>query len=152
MPDPVRPILDRTAELLRQALNAKLINYKGEYDQQTAILSADANWKKLDAKQQTILIAEHHIDPPESPNISTADQLQDALDTCNLQRWIERMQALKTRFDSVRLEAARLLMPTVKRVNLPSRTLNSADEVKAWLVEAESALLMQLANGPVIPG
>lgn len=151
-PDPVRPILDRAAELLRQALSAKLIGYKDEYDQQTAMLCADANWKKLDAKQQANLIAEHHIDPPESPNISTADQLQDALDTCNLQRWIERMQALKTRFDSVRLEAARLLMPTVKRVNLPSRTLNCADDVKAWLAEAEAALLKQLANGPVIPG
>lgn len=151
-PDPVRPILDRTAELLRQALSTKLTRYKDEYDQQTTMLKADANWQKLDAKQQARLISDHHIDPPESPNISTADQLQDALDTCNLQRWIERMQALKTRFDSVRLEAARLLMPTVKRVNLPSRTLNSADEVKAWLAEAEAALLKQLANGPVIPG
>lgn len=151
-PDPVRPVLDRTADVLRQALSAKLAAYKAEYDRQTGLLTADANWQKLDAKQQADLIAEHHIDPPESPDISTADQLQDALDDCNLQRWIERMQALKTRFDSVRLEAARLLMPTVKRVSLPSRTLSSAEEVKVWLTEAEAALLKQLANGPVIPG
>jgi hypothetical protein len=43
-------------------------------------------------------------------------------------------------------------MPTVKRVSLPSRTLNSAEEVKVWLAEAEAALLNQLADGPVIPG
>jgi hypothetical protein len=151
-PDPVQPVLDRTAEVLRQALSSKLAAYKHEYDQQTALLTADVNWQKLDAKLQAKLIADHHIESPESPEISTAEKLQDALDDCNLQRWIERAQALKTRFDSVRLEAARLLMPTVKRVPLPSRTLNSAEEVKTWLGEAEAALLMQLANGPVIPG
>jgi hypothetical protein len=151
-PDPVRPVLDRTADLLRKALSAKLGAYKDEYDQQTAGLHADANWQKLDGKQQAKLIADHHIDKPESPAISTAEELQDALDDCNLDRWIERTQALRTRFDSVRLEAARLLMPTVKRVSLPSRTLNSAEEVKVWLAEAEAALLNQLADGPVIPG
>lgn len=151
-PDPVRPVLGRTEELLRQALSAKLAAYKGEYDREMASLAADSNWQELDATQQAKLIADHHIDAPESPDISTADKLQDTLDECNLQRWIERTQALRTRFDSVRLEAARLLMPTVKRVVLPTRTLNNADEVKAWLAEAEATLLKQLVNGPVIPG
>ena len=151
-PDPVRPVLDRSAEVLRQALSAKLAAYKEEYERETALLAADANWHKLDAKRQAQLIADHHIDAPEFPDISTADKLQDTLDECNLQRWIERTQAMKTRFDSVRLEAARLLMPTVKRVTLPSRTLHSVEEVKAWLAEAEAALFKQLASGPVIPG
>ncbi|HCN68765.1 MAG TPA: BREX system P-loop protein BrxC [Candidatus Accumulibacter sp.] len=150
-PDPVRPVLDRSAELLRQALSAKLAGYQSEYDRQTALLTADNNWQELDAEQQARLIADHHIAAPESADLSTPEKLQDTLDECNLQRWIERTQALRTRFDSVRLEAARLLMPTVQQVTLPSRTLNNAEEVKIWLAEVEAALLEQVANGPVIP-
>ena len=43
-------------------------------------------------------------------------------------------------------------MPTIRRVSLLSRPLNSAAEVKVWLTEAEAALLKQLEQGPVIPG
>lgn len=151
-PDPVRPLLDRATDCLRQAVNAKHQAYCREYQSQTDALAADTNWQKLSEDQRTKLTVDHHIETPAALDVSTAEKLQDALDACNLQRWIERTQALKTRFDSVRLDAARLLMPTVKRVALPTRTLNNPDEVKAWLAEAEAALLKQLATGPVIPG
>jgi hypothetical protein len=150
-PDPVRPVLDRTAEVLRQALSARLAGYQSEYDRQTAWLAADHNWHELDAEQQARLIADHHIAAPESADLSTPEKLQDTLDECSLQRWIERTQALRTRFDSVRLDAARLLMPTVQQVTLPSRTLNDVEEVKIWLAEVEAVLFEQVANGPVIP-
>ncbi|PSJ19749.1 hypothetical protein CVH10_21230, partial [Halomonas sp. ND22Bw] len=43
-PDPVRPLLDRTVDLLRQALNAKLDGFQQTYVQQQAQLHADADW------------------------------------------------------------------------------------------------------------
>ena len=148
-PDPVRPLLERTTDLLRQALNAKLDAYRAEYEQQMAQLDADSNWQKLDDAQRSELIRTHHIDAPARLDISTAEKLADALDDCDLQRWIERTQALTTRFGAVRMDAAKLLKPNVVQVKLPQRTLNDAGEVKAWLMEVERLLLKAIEKGPV---
>jgi len=148
-PDHVRPLLDRIVDVLRQALNAKLKTYEDEYNNQQTGLAGDANWQKLDAKQQAKLIADHHIESPKSIDLSTPDALSDALEDCNLQRWIERTQALHTRFDAVRFEAAKLLKPNVVQVSLPKRTLNSPEEVKEWLNEVEKLLLDKVSKGPV---
>lgn len=148
-PDPVRPLLERTTDLLRQALNAKLDAYRAEYEQQMAQLDADSNWQKLDDAQLSELIRTHHIDAPARLDISTADKLADALDDCDLQRWIERTQALTTRFGAVRMDAAKLLKPNVVQVKLPQRTLNDAGEVTAWLMEVERLLLKAIEKGPV---
>ena len=148
-PDHVRPLLDRVVDALRQALNAKLNAYENEYNTQITSLSADANWIKLNALQQTKLIADHNIEAPKSIALSTPDAISDTLDECSLQRWIERTQALHTRFDAVRLDAAKLLMPNVVHVNLPKRTLSSPEEVKAWLVEVEKLLLEKVSKNPV---
>lgn len=148
-PDQVRPLLDRIVDVLRQALNAKLKAYEAEYNHQMSGLGADANWQKLDAQQQAKLIADHHIDAPRNVALSTPDALSDALDECNLQRWIERTQALHTRFDAVRFDAAKLLKPNVVQVSLPKRTLNSPEEVKEWLTEVETLLLDKVSKGPV---
>ena len=148
-PDHVRPLLDRVVDALRQALNAKLNAYENEYNTQITSLVADANWLKLDAQQQTKLISDHNIDAPKSVALSTPDAISDALDECSLQRWIERTQALHTRFDAVRLDAAKLLMPNVVHVNLPKRTLSSPEEVKAWLGEVEKLLLEKVSQSPV---
>ncbi len=58
-----------------------------------------------------------------------AIELEQALDDCSLAHWADRREALANRSDQARLAAARKLMPTVRRVSLPSRPLNSADEV-----------------------
>jgi hypothetical protein len=148
-PDHVAPLLNRIAEGLRQALNAKLKAYEDEYKLQISSLGADVNWQKLDVSQQSKLIAEHHIVAPKNIALSTADELSDALSECDLQRWIERSQALRTRFDSVRLEATKLLQPNVVQVNLPRRTLNSPEEVNVWLAEAEALLMDKVSKGPI---
>lgn len=148
-PDPVRPLLERTTALLRQALNAKLDAYRAEFDALMAQLGADSNWQKLDEAQRAELISTHHIDAPASLDLSNAEKLADALDDCDLQRWIERAQALTSRFGAVRMDAAKLLKPNVVQVKLPQRTLNDEQEVKAWLVEVEALLLGKVQQGPV---
>lgn len=150
-PDPVRPLLERTVDLLRRALNAKLAAYAREYEAQMAGLITDAHWQILDAEQRNRLIGDQHIEPPPTLDLSTTENLSDALDDCDLQRWSERTHALRNRFDVVRLEAARLLRPDVVRVHLPKRTLNTAEEVRVWVLEVETALLNRLQAGPVIP-
>lgn len=148
-PDPVRPVLERATDTLRKALTAKLDAYRTEHEAQMAQLEADSNWQKLDSEKHAELICAHNIDLPPSLDLSTAEKLANELDACDLQRWIERTQALATRFAAVRMDAAKLLKPNVVQVKLPQRTLNDAEEVKAWLAEVEQLLLTQVVKGPL---
>ena len=148
-PDAVRPLLDRTADLLRHALNTKLQGFTGAFGTQQAHLSADADWNKLSTAQSAKLTLDHHLAPLKSIDLATPEQLQDALDDCNLDHWISKTQALGSRFDAARHSAVLLLKPNLVHVTIPKRTLNNAAELKAWLVEVELLLAEKLKTGPV---
>ncbi|MGK8173699.1 BREX system P-loop protein BrxC [Aeromonas dhakensis] len=148
-PDPVRPLLDKVVNLLRQALNAKLDGFQQAFSQQQAQLQADADWNKLTDAQRTELTARHNLAAPAAPSIGTPEDLQDALDACDLDHWISKTQALSSRFEAARHAAVQLLKPNVVYVPLPKRTLNDDAELKAWLGEVEMLLVEKLKKGPV---
>ncbi len=148
-PDAVRPLLDRTADLLRQALNAKLQGFTAAYAAQEAHLTADADWNKVSAEQRSKLTQDHHLTPLKPIELATPEQLQDALDDCTLDHWISKTQALSSRFDAARHSAVQLLKPNVVHVALPKRTLNNEAELKTWLAEVELLLAEKLKSGPV---
>lgn len=148
-PDPVRPLLDRAVELLRQALKAKLDGFQSAFVQQQALLQADAEWNKLSAAQRDDLVAKHHLTAPGALQLGTPEQLQDALDDCDLDHWVSKTQALPSRFEAARHAAVQLLKPNVVHVVLPKRTLNDEAELKAWLAEVEALLNAKLKQGPV---
>lgn len=145
----MRPLLDETVDLLRQALNAKLDAFASTYEQQKAQLEADADWNRLSEEQQASLKAQHSLSAPERPQLGTAEALQDALEHCELEHWVSRTQALPSRFDAARHAAVQLLKPNVVHVSLPRRTLNDQAELKAWLAEVEALLDEKLQQGPV---
>ncbi|ASM78967.1 hypothetical protein VITFI_CDS3190 [Vitreoscilla filiformis] len=148
-PDPVRPLLDKTVDLLRQALNAKLDAFQQGFVQQQALLQQDADWNKLSEAQRAELTQTHHLTSPAVIALGTAEQLQDALDDCTLDQWVDKTQALSSRFDAARHAAVQMLKPSVVHVSLPKRTLNDEAELKAWLAEVETLLQSTLKNGPV---
>ena len=148
-PDPVRPLLDRTADVLRQALNTKLHAYASAFDQQQAHLAADADWQKLAEAQRAELTGRHHLMPLAQLDLATPEKLQDALDDCTLEHWISKTQALGSRFDAARHSAVQLLKPNVAHVTIPKRTLNNAAELQVWLAEVEQLLAEKLKSGPV---
>lgn len=151
-PDPVQALLDKTVDLLRRALNHQVQSFQDAYTQHLNALQTDESWRKLGAADQSAILKEGALEPPQVPDMSSATALEQALDDCPLARWVDKREALANRFDQAGLAAARKLMPSIRRVSLPSRPLNSPAEVKTWLEEAEAALLKQLEQGPVIPG
>jgi hypothetical protein len=148
-PDAVRPLLDSTVDLLRQALNAKLDAFGQAHAQQQSQLFADADWSKLTEAQRQDLIIKHSLTAPVTVQLSTPEQLQDALDDCDLDHWVSKSQALPSRFDAARHAAVQLLKPNVIQVSLPKRTLNDEAELKAWLTQVEVLLSEKLKQGPV---
>ncbi|MGT2456526.1 BREX system P-loop protein BrxC [Cupriavidus basilensis] len=148
-PDMVRPLLDKVVDLLRQALKAKLEAFQQTFSQHQAQLQADADWAKLTDAQRTELSQNHHMVPPIAVALGTPEQLQDALDECDLEHWAAKTQALSNRFEVARHAAVQLLKPNVVHVTVPRRTLNDEGELKAWLAEVEALLTAKLKLGPV---
>lgn len=148
-PDPVRPLLDKTVDLLRHALTAKLDAFVQTFKQQQTQLHADADWNKLTDAQRSELTAQHNLAAPPAVSIGTPEDLQDALDDCDLDHWLSKTQALPSRFEAARHAAVQLLKPNVVYVALPKRTLNDEAELKAWLGEVEALLNAKLKQGPV---
>jgi hypothetical protein len=148
-PDPVRPLLDRAVDLLRQALKAKLDGFAQAHEHQKSALHGDADWAKLSESQRADLTRAHHLTAGPSAVLGTPEQLQDALDECDLDHWVAKTQALPSRFEAARHAAIYLLKPNVVHVALPKRTLNDSGDLKAWLSEVESLIAAKLATGPV---
>ncbi|SOD24061.1 hypothetical protein SAMN05518800_1202 [Variovorax sp. YR752] len=148
-PDPVRPLLDKVVDLLRQALKAKLDVFAQTHAQQQTYLHADADWAKLTDAQRADLTQAHHLAGQPSVALGTPQLLQDALDECDLDHWISKAEALPSRFEAARHAAVQLLKPNVVQVTIPRRTLNDAGELKVWLKEVESLLEQALQKGPV---
>ena len=148
-PDAVRPLLDKMVDLLRQALNAKLQSFEQIFQQQQSQLQADADWSKLTDAQRTDLTGKHNLASPAALQLGTPEQLQDALDGCDLDHWVSKAQALPNRFEAARHAAVQLLKPNVVHVALPKRTLNDEAELQAWLAEVQALLQAKLQLGPV---
>ena len=148
-PDQVRPLLDRVVDLLRQALNTKLDAYRSAFQGLEAQLTADADWSKLSDAQRADLKLKHHLTPLAAIPLGTPEQLQDALDDCDLDHWVAKTQALPSRFDAVRHAAVQLQKPNVVHVTIPRRTLNDEAELQDWLGEVEALLSEKLKTGPV---
>lgn len=148
-PDPVRPLHDKVADLLRLALNTKLEVYKAAFADQQAQLERDADWNKLSDSQRDDLRDKHHLAAIAAVPLGTPEQLQDALDDCDLDHWVSRAQALPSRFEAARHAAVQLLKPNVVHVSLPKRTLNDEPELKVWLAEVEALLSAKIKHGPV---
>jgi hypothetical protein len=148
-PDPVRPLLDRTVELLRQALKAKLEGFQHTFNEQRDQLDADADWMKLTDAQRADLMESHHLSESALPQIGTAEQLQDALDDCDLEHWVAKTHALSSRFAAARQAAIQLLKPNVVHVSLPKRTLNDEAELEVWMTDVASLIREKLKAGPV---
>ena len=148
-PDQVRPLLDKTVDMLRQALKAKLEAFAQAHGNQQSHLHADADWCKLSESQRAELTQSHHLDALHSVPLGTPENLQDALDECDLDHWVSRTQALHSRFEAARHAAVQLLKPNVVHVAVPKRTLNNEAELSTWLVEVEALIRAKLKDGPV---
>jgi hypothetical protein len=148
-PDLVRPLLDKAVDLLRLALNAKLDGFEKTFQQQQSLLQSDPDWLKLKEEQRVALVTAHHLLAPPPLPLGTSDQLLDALDDCNLEHWVSKVQALPSRFEAARHAAVQLIKPNVVYVSLPKCTLNDEAELKAWLSGVETLIREKLASGPV---
>lgn len=148
--NPLSHLRTHVASALRQALKQAFDQHESTYKEQLSRLEGSAEWGKLKPEQQKELLNKVGLRPPEKQSTSSDDDLLNALNSCGLEQWNTRTQALSQQASNALLEASRLLEPKVQSVHLSSGTLKDEKEVKAWLKDKETELLSKIKKGPIV--
>jgi hypothetical protein len=148
--DPVPPIHDNVVKLLRGALKQAQKATQETYDREMASLEENPNWQKIKKAEQARLLKDAGIVAIGDLEIGDDAGLIAALSQRSLPVWAAMADALPERFRQAALAAAKLLEPKTQSVRLKSGTLKTAEDVRAWVAEAEAQLLEKLKKGPIV--
>lgn len=151
-PDPVPSLVEQVTQVLRSALIDARKLYSDQHAAGMAKLNSDANWAQLSPEQRHELLQEHGLTKVPDVATGTTQEVLASVRTTSLATWADRTAALGTRFQQVQLEAAALLEPKATYYELPSATLKTQAEVRAWVQELERDLVARLekADGPLV--
>ena len=138
---------------LRDALDAAV----GDAAEQ---LAADPTWTQLDPTQREAILCLHSLTHPAPLEVATDEALRRTLDERPLSAWRAEADAVRTRVERARREAATVAAPgspepaerPVRPVRLRRATLRDEEAVRDWLREVEGLLLEAVRKGPVVPG
>lgn len=151
-PDPIAPLVADLTDYLRKTLNDLDSEYVALFEEGMEQLRANPNWMKLEPGPCDRLLSAHKLTVAERPKIdvqSTEDVLK-TLDAISLSMFSDRIAAIPERFETVKFAAAKLMVPKVQRVKLPSKTLKTEEDMNEWLQEVTLILKEKVKNGPVI--
>ena len=149
-PDPIPPLLNQITALLRKAVSEIHELMVTERDREVAELEASENWSKLQPEERERILVSNGLGPIPELCIGTDQELIDCLEDTAIKGWEERLLALKARVDRARGEAARQVAPKAVTVRPSPATLNSREDVEAYVRELRDQLLAQVDEHPVI--
>ncbi|MFK5950587.1 MAG: hypothetical protein QM500_17680, partial [Methylococcales bacterium] len=148
-PNPVEPLLQQAATALREAITAKLSEYEQEFNICQRDLAEDSNWSQLDHAKQQEFLAKRNLSKVPNIDLSSGAAVYDAIEATSFEQWSDRIAALPGRFELVRKDAVSLLTPQVVYYKVNKPTIQTEDDLQAWLKDTEQQLRTQLAKGPV---
>jgi hypothetical protein len=151
-PDPITPLMASLTQLLREELNRLHTDYQARHQKGMARLDADTNWQQLEPEQRNSLLATQKLTLSDAPKVQVAntEEVLATVDRLSLSSFTDRVAAIDSRFDAVMVAAAELMEPEAQFVKLPSRTIKTAEDIEAWLLDAKKAIAQALKQGPVI--
>ena len=150
--DHVTPIRSRLTAALRAAVTEQAQALQQAYDEAMTTLASSDPWRALDQAARDEILHEVGLRPPVAPTLATDDDLLRELDRQALDARADAVAAVPARVNKAMELAARKIQPQARRVPLRPATLESEDEVKAWLAEHEKKLLAAVKDAPVIIG
>ena len=150
--DHVAPLRSKVATALRAAVTEQYDKQREAYAAGMKTLEADASWKALNSSDRDLILSHVGLRAPAELSIKSDDDLVVELDRQSLSARADAVAAVPERVARALEEAARKLKPKAKRITLRAATLETEEEVKAWLSESEQKLLDAVKQGPVIIG
>lgn len=149
-PDPVPPLIQKVAQVLREAITKLQSDVIAAFELGEGRLGKSDVWKRLNADQRNDLTSRLQLTPTVSIPLGTEQEILTALRSTSLSERRNLLDAIPQRFTRALEEAARLLEPKAMRVTLPSATIRDETELDAWLDNAREQIAEKLKDGPVI--
>lgn len=150
-PDQVGPLCLRLTDALRTAVQAARDEHLAAYDAKITELEAALVWARLSDKDQAQIRATNGLGPLLPLKVATEADVLDALDATPLPEWENKTAALSERVTRALFEAEKRLEPTARRVNLPTASLKTVEDVDAYLEKARTLILEHVNAGvPVV--
>jgi hypothetical protein len=149
-PDPVPPLCERLTQALREALGQAHEAFRQTHEQEMQRLAESELWTKLPEDQRRRILRQQGIGAVPEIRVGTESEVMATLGKMPLGTWHDQGDALPTRFDKARLEAAHRLEPKALSVKLPAATIKTAEDLDLWLDVIRDKILDRLKEGPVI--
>ncbi len=148
-PDPVAPLCDKLAQVLREKLTGHHARYEQLHQEGMAALQRSDAWAKLADAQRRSILEQNGLTTVPGIKVGTEAEVIASLEGMSLEMWQAQCDALPQRFQKAQRDAARLIEPKVVYVNLPSATIHNDAELEAWLAKVKQELKERLKEGPV---
>ncbi|GAF77000.1 unnamed protein product, partial [marine sediment metagenome] len=151
-PDPVPPLCDRLTQGLRGALQEAQQAYERTHVDQTGRLAGSEVWQELPNEDRGRILRQQGLGDVPEIKVGTEQEVLGILQKRPLSSWRDQCDALPTRFDNARIEAAKRLEPKATSMKLPPATLKTKEDVNLWWEGARAEIVEKLKKGPVIIG
>ena len=149
-PDPIPPLLNQVTGALRKTVSEAHGCLSEKRNREVAELEALELWLQLTPEDRERILGSRGLGPISSLDIGTDLALMECLDNTGIEDWNVRLLALNTRVNQAREEAARLLAPEAVTLRPTPATLNTREEVEAYVSKLREQLLAEVDEHPVI--
>jgi hypothetical protein len=150
-PDPVPPLLNRVADLLRGAVTDAFLRYTEAFDTGLRKLEDSGSWQSLGQSERDSILGNHGLKPRSEPRLGNDAAVLDSLSATPLADWENSIDALPERFARANVEATKKLVPQAHRFRPPTATLKTREEVNEYLEGVKVEIMAHIEKGrPVI--
>ncbi|MBL8695658.1 MAG: BREX system P-loop protein BrxC [Planctomycetes bacterium] len=150
--DSTAPLLAKAASALRAEVMKSHQALAAAVHSGVETLQSDESFAKLDAARQQEILTRNGLCVAAVPSLKSDAELSSELERQSLDARSSAIAAVPERVRRAREEAAQLLTPRARRIELRGATLNDEAAVRGWLSDHEKLLLEAVKKGPVIVG
>ena len=151
-PDPVPTLCEKLTQALREAIKRAHQQYEESHTGEMQRLTESELWQKLPEEDRGRILRQQGLGEVPAVKLGTQQEVLGTLQQRPLPSWGDQLDALPTRFEKARIDAAKRLEPKAVSVKLPPATLKSEEDADLWWETAREEIIEKLQQGPVIIG
>ncbi|MEW6166677.1 MAG: BREX system P-loop protein BrxC [Pseudomonadota bacterium] len=148
--DPVAPLRQQLAKLLREAVTDAVAAHRSAFDAALHALDRNPTWKQVPESDRAAILNSVGLTEPAPVDVSTDENLATTLQSRNLSAMRAECDAIAGRMTQAIERAARLLEPKVQPVIIERATLHNDADLDAWIDRQRQTLTASLKRGPVL--
>jgi hypothetical protein len=149
-PDPVPLLCEKLTQALRESVKQAHQQYEQSHAAEIQRLTESEVWQKLPEDDRGRILRQQGLGEVAPVKLGTQKDVLTTLQQRTLPSWQDHLDALPTRFEKARVEAAKRSEPKASTVKVPAATLRNEEDVDLWLDAVRGKIMEYLQDGPVI--